>query len=71
MELALVEDLVLKVQMSKQVENGFKRESFVRMQTGVNLKNCHKLLDVQQVKRSIIWQVFGHGNTYHTWKQRY
>jgi len=50
MELALVEALVLEVQMGKRAENGFKRESFVRMQTAVNLKNYRKLLDVQLVK---------------------
>jgi hypothetical protein len=38
MELALVEALVLEVQMGKRAEYGFKRESFVRMQTAVNLK---------------------------------
>jgi len=31
MELAPVEALVLEVQMGKRAENGFKRESFVRM----------------------------------------
>ena len=35
MELALVEALVLEVRMGKRAENGFKRESFVRMQIGV------------------------------------
>jgi len=49
MELAPVEALVLEVQMGKRAANGFKRESFVRMQTAVNLKNYRKL-DVQQVK---------------------
>jgi len=50
MELALVEALVLEVLMGKRAENGFKRESFVRLQTAVNLKNDRKLLDVQQVR---------------------
>ena len=31
--------------MGKRAENGFKRESFVRMQTAVNLENYRKLLD--------------------------
>ena len=53
MELALVEAAVTEVRIGRQAENGFKRESYVRMQMEVNLQNKGKMLEVLQVKSKL------------------
>jgi len=48
-----VEAAVTEVRIGRQPENGFKRESYVRMQMEVNLQNKGKMLEVLQVKSKL------------------
>jgi len=46
MERALVDTVINEVEMGKRAENGFKKDTFVRMAQAVNLKNYQKPVDV-------------------------
>jgi len=46
-----VEAAVTEVRIGRQAENGFKRESYVRMQMEVNLQNKGKMLEVLIAQR--------------------
>lgn len=49
MEIALIDALIIEVQTGKRAENGFKRESYIRMTAAVNLKS-NRTVGAQQVK---------------------
>ena len=48
-----MEAAVTEVRVGRQPENGFQRESYVRMQMEVNLQNKGKMLEVLQVKSKL------------------
>ena len=50
MEIALIDALIIEVQMGKRAENSFKRESFVRITAAVNLKSSRALNEVPSGK---------------------
>jgi len=50
MERALVDTVINEVEMGKRAENGFKKDTFVRMAQAVNLKNYQKPVDAVQAK---------------------
>jgi hypothetical protein len=50
MERALVDTVIIEVETGKRAENGFKKDTFVRMAQAVNLKNYQKPVDALQAK---------------------
>jgi len=50
MERALVDTVITEVEMGKRAENGFKKDTFVRMAQAANLKNYQKPVGAQQAK---------------------